>query len=201
MQCKAVQLQPEEDGHSEGARRVKIQPSPSSQTQSARGAGPSRASGSAREPVAGKGSKSYDSLSGQLGARCPGILSPSQPFKAKLRWALPASLQNGPTVGCVCARPRAGAERTDIPTHQVSIWSPVGGCPAPCQLPSGPDLPDHSVLPCANLPQTRIISRTPLGPRGHFHTCQVARFSSSNPALHPSLRPPRTQARLPQLLP
>lgn len=165
------------------------------------GAGPSRASGSAREPVAGKGSKSYDSLSGQLGARCPGILSPSQPFKAKLRWALPASLQNGPTVGCMCARPRAGAQRTDTPppTRYPSGHLQVGA-PHPAS-PSGPDLPDHSVLPCANLPQTRIISRTPVGPKGHFHTCQVARFSSSNPALHPSLRPPRMQARLPQLLP
>ena len=130
------------------------------------GAGPSRASGSAREPVAGKGSKSYDSLSGQLGARCPGILSPSQPFKAKLRWALPASLQNGPTVGCMCARPRAGAQRTDTPPPtQVSIWSPAGGCPAPCQ--SLRPRPPRSLSPalCKSAPDTHNLQDS-CGPQG-----------------------------------
>lgn len=107
---------------------------------------PSRASGSAREPVAGPGSKSYDILSGQLGAGCPGILAPSQPFKAKLCWALPASLQNGPTVGCVCARSQEGAERTDSPP------------PPPSRYPSG-HLQVGALHP-ASFPQAQISQIT-----------------------------------------
>ena len=34
--------------------------------------------------------------------------SPSQPFEPKPRWALHTSLQNGPTVGCVCKAPQGG---------------------------------------------------------------------------------------------
>lgn len=129
------------------------------------GAGPSRASGSAREPVAGKGSKSYDSLSGQLGARCPGILSPSQPFKAKLRWALPASLQNGPTVGCMCARPRAGAQRTD--THPQPGIHLVTCRWVPRTLPVPQAQPPRSLSPalCKSAPDTHNLQDS-CGPQG-----------------------------------
>lgn len=80
---------------------------------------------SSEEEKEERGSKSYDSLSGQLGARCLApspLLSPSRPNSAGL---LPAgSLQkqeeNGPTVGCVCSRPRGAEEQTP---PQVSIWS------------------------------------------------------------------------------
>lgn len=141
------------------------------------GAGPSQEPGSAREPVAGPGSKSYDSPSGQLGARRPGTLLPFSALRGQT--PLGSSYKSAEWAYCgLCARPHEGAETTD---PQVSGWSPADGCPAPFQLPQASDLSDHSVLPlCKPAPDSHNLQDS-LDPKRHFHTRQVTRSGSLSP--------------------
>lgn len=110
----------------------------------------------------------HDSPSGELGSRWPGTsfpisapqgTNPSEPFVQVCRMGLP----EGPKRR---HRYLAGHLQTGAGIQPAS---------------SGPDLPDRSALPCANLPQTHIILRT-LGPKGRLYTRLMARSCSSTPS-------------------
>lgn len=100
--------------------------------------------------------------------------SPSQPLQAQ---TLVGSLRKSEGWACVQGPKRGLKERT--PTYPAGhLQTGAGTLP----VSSGPDLPDHSALPCANLPQTHIIPKALWAHRG-APTCQVARSGSSSPPL------------------
>lgn len=82
---------------------------------------PSQPQRSAKGPVAGRVSKSYDGPTGQLDCKVAwNTPSPPTPSRHKSYWAVHAILQNGTTglhVG-----PQRGAEKSE---SQVSSWSPA----------------------------------------------------------------------------
>lgn len=141
------------------------------------GAWPSRA-GSVWEPVAGRGAQSYDSPSGQLGSRWPGTLLPiSAPqgtnpaglFVQVCRMGLQQVVGRAPTGGPKKQTPRYLA---------AHLQMGAGTLPAS----SGPR-PPRSLSPalCKPAPNTHNPQDS-LGPKGHFHTRQVATSRSSPPS-------------------
>lgn len=176
MQCKAAQLQPEEDSHSERVGRSKSSHLPPDRP-GVPGAWPSRA-GSVWEPVAGRGAQSYDSPSGQLGSRWPGTLHPISAPQGTNPAGLFVQVCRMGLQQVVGRAPRGGTEKID---PQVSGSSPADGCRHPASF-LGPR-PPRSLSPalCKPAPNTHNPQDS-LGPKGHFHTRQVATSRSSPPS-------------------